>query len=85
MKIIRNGVDIELTAEEMYAAHQEYMTECLKDDIAARAEDIGVNVFDDQMEKVVLVAEKTLEHNDSYYESYWASIDVAIYEVCKND
>lgn len=84
MKIIRNGIDIELTAEEMYEAHKEYEAACLQDDIESRSEDIGIFIPADKMRKVILVAAKTLEHNDSYYESYWLSIDSAIKEVCKN-
>ena len=47
MKIIRNGVEYELTWSEIFDAHREYERECFIEDIKAKAEEMEVDLFDE--------------------------------------
>ena len=85
MKIIRDGKEIKLTDSEIYDAYKEYHDDCLKEDIIGQAEEMEVEIPDELMDKIMYRAEKTLSNNDSYYESYWMSIEYAIEDILENN
>ena len=78
MKIIRNGVEFELTVTEMRQAFLEKEKEYLIEDIQSRAEDMEIDLDEHDIKTVVNMAQSGLERNDSYWESYWATIEYAI-------
>ena len=78
MKIVRNGVEIELTPRELREAFLEMEKEYLIEDIQSRAEDMEVVLDKHDIATVVNMAQSNLERNDSYWESYWATIEYAI-------
>jgi hypothetical protein len=80
MKIIRDGIEYVLTENELYQAHEEYSENCLIEDVIAKAEDMEISLTEEDVKKIIKTAEKVLSHNDSYYESYWFSIEYAINE-----
>ena len=84
MKIVRNGVEIELTPRELREAFLEMEKEYLIEDIQSRAEDMEVVLDKHDIATVVNMAQSGLERNDSYWESYWATIEYAI-ENCKDE
>jgi hypothetical protein len=85
MKIVRDGKEIELTHDEVYTAYREYHTDCLKEDILGTISQMEVEVPDELMNKIMARAEKTLDNNDSYWESYWMSIEYAIDSVVEDN
>lgn len=85
MKIIRNGIEYELTHSEMREAYLEMKNEYLKDDIRSKAEDLEIKLPDDHVEEIADYAEKWLGNNDSLWESYWMTIEYAIEENVKGD
>lgn len=48
MKIVRNGVEIELTEWELMQAHREYWVGCLAEDIKARIHEHTDDLLDDE-------------------------------------
>lgn len=78
MKIIRNGIEYELTNEEMRNAYYVMKMQYFKEDVEAQAEDICVELSDDDIQKIAVSVEKALGNNDSYWESYWMTIEYLI-------
>lgn len=78
MKIIRDGIEIELTAEEMRKAYEIKDREYLFEDIKSKLEEMEIDVTDKEMEVIADITKSTLENHDSYWECYWLSIEYAI-------
>lgn len=70
MKIIRNGQEFELTAEEMREIYYEMKDEYTIEDIRSR-----YNVPDDRIDEVLWLFEKIIGANDGFWDSYWLTID----------
>lgn len=70
MTIIRNGIQITLTEEEKRQAYHELKREYLLEDIQSR-----YDIPDEMKEDIIDRVERSLECNDSYWESYWLTID----------
>ena len=84
MKIIRNGVEYELTYEEMRKAFDELDEFYVIEDIKSRydEEDMqGISYQD--LQKMARRVKKTLENNDFYWESYWMSLEYSVDECLK--
>lgn len=82
MKIIRNGQEFELTAEELQQAYDEYQIEVifganvrekLQEDF-----DIDPDKDDIDWEQIAIDAIDLFEDDGYYYGSYWQSIEEAI-------
>ena len=85
MKIYRNGVEIELTAEEIRQAHDEYTKYCKVEDVVDKIYEMyGFNLDRNEDKKLLnSIAERSediLSKNDGYYEHFWDSVDAAINE-----
>ena len=80
MKIIRDGMEYELTAAEMRDIYEKMKLEYLKDDIASKAEEMEVELSDNDMTCIVNMVDKCLCNNDSYMESYWMTIEYVLKE-----
>lgn len=80
MKIIRNGVEYELTWSEIFDAHREYERECFIEDIKAKAEEIEVDLTNRDMDEIVDLAMRSYNNDDYLWESYWNDIQYAIEE-----
>ena len=80
MKIIRNGIEYELTPAEMREAYLEKKFEYLKEDILSKAEEMGVELSDELVENIADNAEKWLGNNESLWESYWMTIEYVLEE-----
>lgn len=78
MKITRNGIEIELTPEEIRKAYEEKDREYLIEDIKCKLEEMELDVTDDKIESIADITKSTLENHDSYWECYWMSIEYAI-------
>lgn len=78
MKITRNGIEIELTNVEARTIYELKDREYLLEDIASKAEDMGVELSEKELETIAGIAKQSLENNDSYWENYWATIKNAI-------
>lgn len=85
MKIIRDGKEIQLTDDEIFNAYKEYHHDCLKEDVLSKADEMEVEIPDDLLNRVLYRADKTLDNNDSYWETYWMSIEYAIEDVLENN
>ena len=80
MKIIRNGVEYELTWSEIFDAHREYERECFIEDIKAKAEEMEVDLTNRDMDEIVDLAMHSYNNDDYLWESYWNDIQYAIEE-----
>lgn len=78
MKITRNGIDYELTWQEMREAYVAMRREYTKEDILSRLEEMDVDLSEEDIETVIDITEGCLDNNDSYWESYWMTIEYAI-------
>ena len=84
MIITRNGIDIELTEEEMRRAYEIKDREYMIEDIESKLEEAEVWLSDELIESIADIAKSTLEHHDSYWECYWMAIEYAI-EHCNDE
>lgn len=76
MKIIRNGIEYELTHEEMREAYDELSRYYLEEDIESRVDYRDLEKSD--IDSIARIAQKSLDNNESYWEAYWMSIEYAI-------
>lgn len=86
MKIIRNGQEFELTAEELQQAYDEQQKRFFGSDVCDRLQDefdINPNRGDIDWEQIAVDAIDLLADDDGYYESYWQAIDQAIEQYLK--
>ena len=86
MKIYRDGKEFELTFSEMIQAHEEYKLECMIEDVKGQYERDGydVELTDEQIEEVASFALHNLGKNDSYFESYWMSVEYTLGDYINN-
>lgn len=80
MKIVRNGIEYDLTYAEMREVYEKMKLEYIKEDIAGKADEMEFKLSDDDMNIVVNRVDKGLSNNDSYMESYWMTIEYALKE-----
>ena len=80
MKIIRDGVEYELTRAEMQEVYEKMKAEYLREDIEAKADEMEIELSDTTMDYVAGRVDKCLSNNDSYWESYWTTIEYALEE-----
>ena len=77
MKIIRNGQEIELTAEEMRQAYYEMKDEYTIEDIRSR-----YDMQDDKIDEALTIFERIIGNNDSFWDSYWSMIEYVAEKLC---
>ena len=80
MKIIRNGAEYELTPAEMREIYEKMKAEYLREDIEGKVEEMEIELSEDTMNYVVGRVDKCLSNNDSYWESYWMTIEHVLNE-----
>lgn len=78
MKIVRNGIEYELTETELEAAYRERKHDYFVEDVKSKAEDMGIDLTGKDIDDIADCADDVLEDNDSFWESYWMSIEYAI-------
>lgn len=78
MKIIRNGVEYELTGREAYDAHREYERDCWIEDIKAKAEEMEIDLTSADIDEIVNRFEHAYNNNNSLWDSYWRDIEYAL-------
>lgn len=80
MKIYRDGKEYELTFSELMSAHEEYELDCMIEDVKNQYERDGydVGLTDEQIKEVASLALHNLGKNDSYFESYWMSVEYTL-------
>ena len=86
MKIYRDGKEYELTFSEMIQANEEYKLDCMVEDIDSIL-DSGtrdVELSDEQIKEVAIMAVNNLSKNDSYYEAYWMSVEYTLDDYISN-
>ena len=66
---------------EAGSVYRKYKRECLIEDIKSKAEEMEIDLSDSDIEKIANRADKTIENNDSLWESYWMSIEYALKNV----
>lgn len=66
---------------EAGAVYRKYKRECLIEDVQSKAEDLGIDLTGKDIDKIATRADRTIENNDSLWESYWMSIEYAIENV----
>lgn len=85
MKIIRNGIEIELTYSEMYEAYRQCKRELLIEDLRNKAIEDDVDLDNVDIEKLADRADRAIDNNESMWESYWMSIEYALEDVCESE
>ena len=78
MKIIRNGAEYELTARELYDAHEEYEYNCLIEDIKSKAEEMEINLTDENLDDIAYFAQRAIDRDDYLWESRERDIEYAL-------
>lgn len=86
MKIYRDGREYELTFSEMIQANDEYKLDCMIADVKSQYEqdEHEVELSEDQIKEVAIQALHNLGKNDSYYESYWMSVQYTLDDYIDN-
>jgi len=78
MVIVRDGQTYELTTTEMYDAYRICKKELLIEDIKDKAAMMEIEKSDEEIERIADIADKSIDNNDSLWESYWMSIEYAL-------
>lgn len=78
MKITRNGIEYELTWQEIRDAYLLMEREYIKEDIETKANELGVYLSDKDLNKLANRVDYALSNNDSYWERYWMSIEYVL-------
>ena len=78
MVIVRDGKEIELTEMEAYDIYHECKRAYLIEDIREKAEEMGIDLSNKDINAIADLAEDDLSDNDGYYEAYWMSIEDAL-------
>ena len=76
MKIIRNGQEFELTAEEMRQAYYEKKDEYTIEDIRSR-----YDMTDDKIDEALTIFERIIDSDDNFWDSYWSMIEYVAEEM----
>ena len=86
MKIYRDGKEFELTFSEMIQAHEEYELDCMIEDVRSKYEEgeYDVELSEDDISEVASFALHNLGKNDSYFESYWMSVEYTLGDYINN-
>lgn len=86
MKIVRDGREIKLTAEELIEAGIEYMKWCRVEDLESRMPE-GMSAVEkrDTALKALPIFERTLDRSDSYWGAYWDIVNHVLKEIGVND
>ena len=86
MTIYRGGKAFALTFSELMSAHEEYELDCMIADVKSKYEDEGhdVELSDDQIREIAIDALHNLDKNDSYFESYWMSVEYTLNDYINN-
>ena len=86
MKIFRNGEAFELTFTEIIQAHEEYEFECAIEDVKGilNSGTRNIKLSEEQINEVAGLALHNLGKNDSYYESYWMSVEYTLDDYIDN-
>lgn len=86
MTIYRGGKAFALTFSELISAHEEYELDCMIADVKSKYEDEGhdVELSDDQIREIAIDALHNLGKNDSYFESYWMSVEYTLNDYINN-
>ena len=82
MKIYRDGKEIELTLAELREAYEEKHFEYFMEDVKGSVEDMDLeNEFDvSDYGELAWRFDKALGRNDSYWDSYWRTLENVIEE-----
>ena len=82
MKITRNGIEIELTQEELRQAYEEKAFEYFAEDVRSIVENMELEEeFDcSDYEELTWRFDKAIGRNDSYWDSYWCTLESVIKE-----
>ena len=83
MTIYRNGQAIELTWQEIRDAHDEWATDCAKEDILSEAENIGVVIPEEALDKLAHNLDSVVGDDDGYWDSYWCDVEYVIRKYLK--
>ena len=78
MKIIRNSVEYKLTRSELYDAHEEYERDCLIEDIKSKAEEMEINLTDENLDDIAYFAQCAIDRDDYLWESRERDIEYAL-------
>ena len=80
MKIVRNGIEYKMTYAEMREAYEIMHAEYLREDVLFRLEEMEIALSNETVDYIVQRVDKCLGNNDSYWESYWMTIENIIEE-----
>lgn len=81
MKIVRNGIEYELTETELEAAYRECKHNYLIEDVESKAEEMDIDLTGKDIDAIADCAEDDLDNNESYWENYWMSIEYALEDI----
>ena len=66
---------------EAYVVHRKCKRELLIEDIKGKADNMGVDLTEKDIEQVALKVERGLDSNDGLWESYWLTIEYVLEEI----
>ena len=73
-----NELNLEFNETDEYKVYRKVKREYLIEDIKAKAEEMEQSLDGIDIERLADYAERSLDHNDYYYECYWDSIEYAL-------
>jgi hypothetical protein len=80
MYITRDGKTYKLEDWELSDAYREQKHKYMIEDVKSKAEEMEIDLTDKNVDDIAYEAEHCLDNNDSFWESYWMSIEYALEE-----
>jgi len=85
MIIYRDGQAIELTREECRKVYEELDAEYRKEDVQSRLESMEYEFDDSDLDVLEDRVYQALGKNDSYWDSYWGTVEYVIEEYMEDE
>ena len=87
MVIERDGFPVELTAQELREAYEEYQLNCMKEDIRSIIEqrEDADDCSDDTVTRLAEKALHALSKNDAYFEAFWYNAEDVVADYFKGN
>ena len=87
MVIERNGFSVELTAQELHEAYEEYRLNCMKEDVRSTIEqsESAADCSDNTVTHLAEQALDALSKNDAYFEAFWYTVENVVADYFDNN
>lgn len=70
--------NLEMSGMDKVEVHRKYEHDCLIEDIKIRAKEMGINLAEEDFQRLAIYAQRSIDNNAIMWDSYWESIEYAL-------